>query len=882
MKNRPKIYIVILLLIVPLVGLYGQGNYNKQQITLLKDYPDSLSYNKVTNDYTLWKKVGNEYVPVSSNLSIADVIDIQNRQFRTNDIYNQTEALFGLNDEMVPTLQATPALYNRIFNNAYLKPPNIKYDVSAVKQILSTAQGLAGNYQQLKYKFKSEKAKIDSFRKLLSNDSLSKAISDSLKQVLIDTLFALVKPLIKFNIKGSIGVNLGVMRQSTSNPAIPISSRVSWVPIFGVDANFSTSAALGSKISLPSLGFSTRGIGSSLGSLGSGFGLVAPQFGVDNAWRISYKNDGDEILRSLDFFNTGFITPSLLIPSVNSIFGVSAKLQFGRLAFATTLGKQNSQMQSLQILPGKGTYYNLDVSNYDENKNFLLAQYFYKTFNKSLSKLPAVLSNIRILRVEVWLTNRYNQTNNIRQIIAFSDMAESQPYNIRWRNGTIDSLPHNAANDLYNWLLAQGGLRDAKDVNLILTNIGMKQSVGYEQIYARKLNENEYYVQPQLGYIALKIQLQPDDILGVAFQYSYNGRIYQVGEFSESVPPDTLGNNPGISKNLYVKLLKGTAANTQLPLWNLMMKNIYTISPGPIQSSDFTMDIVYNNPGKGSQVNLPSSVLKSAYTNKTLLQLLRLDTLNAQGNPLPDGVFDYIDNVTVLPELGKIVFPVLEPFGKDLSYVLTPDTTISNQYLFQILYDTLQAIARTYSYLNRYVLRGSYKGIVNVDGLVQLGYNITPGSVKVMAGSMALVEGVDYIVNYGLGNLQILNPIYLNSQIPLNVLFENNSLFGLQTNFFWGVRWDYLLKNRKFKIGGTFEGVKQLPFTQKVRYGQDPTNNQMYGIDFSYMDTYPWLTSIINFYPTIKTQAPSTLSVYGEGALLNPGHPNQIGKGEKG
>lgn len=882
MKNRRKIYVVILLFILPLVWLYAQqSNYNQQLISLLKDYPDSLSYNKANNDYTLWKNVGDEYIPIASNLSIADVVAIQNRQSGSNDIYNQTEALSGLNDQIVPSLQATPALYNRIFNNAYLKPPNIKYDVSAIKQILSTAQGLASSYKQIKYKFKSEKAKIDSLRKLLANDSLSKAISDSLKQVLIDTLFALVKPLINFNIKGSIGINLGVMRQSTSNPSIPLSSRVTWAPIFGVDANFSTSAALGSKISVPSLGFSTRGIGNSLGSLGSGFGTIAPQFGVDNAWRISYKNDGDEILRSLEFFNTGFVTPSLLIPSVNSIFGVSGKLQFGRFAFATTLGKQNSQMQSIQVLPGKGTFYNLDVSNYDENKNFLLAQYFYKTFNKSLSRLPAILSNIRILRIEVWVTNRYNQTSNVRQVVGFSDIAESKPYNSRW-NGTIDSLPHNSANDLYQWVSSQGGLRDAKDVNSVLTSIGMRQSVDYEQVYARKLNENEYYFQPQLGYIALKIQLQPDDILGVAFQYSYNGRIYQVGELSESVPPDTLGTNQGISKNLYVKLLKSTVANTQIPLWNLMMKNIYTISSGAMQPTDFTMDVVYNNPGKGSQIILPGEVLKSNYTNKTLLQLLRLDTLNAQGNPLPDGVFDYIENITVLSEMGKIVFPVLQPFGKDLSHALVQDTAITNKYLFQPLYDTLQAIARTFSYLNRYVLRGSYKSTVNAAGLVQLGYNITPGSVKVMAGSMALAEGIDYVVNYGVGTLQILNPVYLNSQVPLNVLFENNSLFGLQTNFFWGVRWDYLFKNKRFKIGGTFEGVKQLPFTKKVMYGQDPTNNQMYGLDFSYMDTYPWLTSVINLYPTIKTNAPSTLSVYGEGALLNPGHPNVIGKGANG
>ena len=54
-------------------------------------------------------------------------------------------------------------------------------------------------------------------------------------------------------------------------------------------------------------------------------------------------------------------------------------------------------------------------------------------------------------------------------------------------------------------------------------------------------------------------------MLGVAFQYSYNGKIYQVGEFSQDIPPDTtLGNNPGAQKVLYLKLLKATSQRTTL------------------------------------------------------------------------------------------------------------------------------------------------------------------------------------------------------------------------------------------------------------------------------------------------------------------------------
>lgn len=49
-------------------------------------------------------------------------------------------------------------------------------------------------------------------------------------------------------------------------------------------------------------------------------------------------------------------------------------------------------------------------------------------------------------------------------------------------------------------------------------------------------------------------------MLGVAFQYTYNGRVYQVGEFSQDVPPDTTGNAQRV---LFFKIIESYfTANT--------------------------------------------------------------------------------------------------------------------------------------------------------------------------------------------------------------------------------------------------------------------------------------------------------------------------------
>ncbi len=61
------------------------------------------------------------------------------------------------------------------------------------------------------------------------------------------------------------------------------------------------------------------------------------------------------------------------------------------------------------------------------------------------------------------------------------------------------------------------------------------------------------------------------------------------------------------------------------------------------------------------------------------------------------------------------------------------------------------------------------------------------GSVTVTAGGRVLQEGVDYVVNYQFGRVQILDEALLASNIPIQVSTENNALFGQQTKRFTGI-----------------------------------------------------------------------------------------------
>jgi len=50
-----------------------------------------------------------------------------------------------------------------------------------------------------------------------------------------------------------------------------------------------------------------------------------------------------------------------------------------------------------------------------------------------------------------------------------------------------------------------------------------------------------------------------------------------------------------------------------------------------------------------------------------MIQVFNLDNLNSQGDPLRDGVFDFVPGLTINTQTGRVMFPVLEPFGSSLA-----------------------------------------------------------------------------------------------------------------------------------------------------------------------------------------------------------------------
>jgi len=718
------------------------------------------------------------------------------------------------------------------------------------------------------WKIENKNAETDYFKKRADAlTQLNKKVARPPMRVsnnLFDRIFGLSGNNLKVDIRPSGEVNIlaGYQGQNIKNPTLPERARKNGGFDFDMNANLNLNANIGDKLKFP-ISYNTLS-----------------NLGFDNQLKLDYKGKDDEIIKNIEAGNISYQSRGTLIPSAQNLFGIKTQLQFGKLFISAALANQRSSRQTVALQGGSSTQaFQKKLDDYEENRHFLLGNYFRANFNKTMKNLPVVNSQVQVQRVEVWVTNRNGATTEARDVVGLMDIGESSPYNPSVQSLTSNPLPANGANNLFGSLVSDPNARNPAFINSLLISKGLRPVVDYEKTFARKLSTNEFYFNPQVGFLSINTQLQADEVLAVAYQYTYNGRVFQVGEFSQDIALDS---NRGVQKVLFLKLLKATSQQTQLPLWGLMMKNVYSLDLfGGIQREDFKLNVLYEEPSGGLKRFLPETAL--AVEGQPLLRLLNLDRLNNRNDPQPDGVFDYIDGFTVLPQMGRVVFPVLEPFGKDLDTLAFSGvpTAIKAKYVYYQLYDSIKAIAQTYANLNRFIMQGQVKGSAGGSEIYLNTFNIPQGSVSVSAGGQILREGSDFIVDYNLGTVKIINAGILSSSVPVSVSFENNIGFGVQQRGFTGLRLDYLV-NKKLSIGTGLVKLGERPFFTKMGYGDDPIRNTMYGFDFSYRSELPGLSRLLNHLPFYDSKAKSSINAYGEAAYLQPGHPPQIGKGEQG
>ncbi|MDT0643366.1 cell surface protein SprA [Zunongwangia sp. F363] len=661
-----------------------------------------------------------------------------------------------------------------------------------------------------------------------------------------------------------------------------------------------------------------------MGQIGKRLGVTAnydteSTFDFQNQLKLEYTPTEDDIVRKIEVGNVNMPLNSALIQGAQSLFGFKTELQFGKTTITGVFSEQKSERRTVNV-EGGATVEDFErfILDYDQDRHFFLAHYFRDHYDEALENYPFINTNIQIKRIQVWVTNRTNNVQNLqdtRNIVGIQDMGETNvPGNIGlsgvpagFFNVPPGAFPDNDNNDFNPFgitgtsqSILTPAIRDVATVEQGFGGVNVSEGTDYVKLEnARQLKPNEFTLNTQLGYISLNQRLSNDEVLAVAFQYTVNGEVYQVGEFANdgvnatgdiSVNDDPNA-NPRSNRNLVVKLLKSTITNVNEPIWDLMMKNIYSLGGYQLEREDFRMNILYTDPqplnyikpAANASVPLPEDVQETP-----LLRVFRLDKLNTNGDPINggDGFFDYVPGITIDPENGNIIFTTVEPFGEylfnkldvtpnngnELYDVLSTWNENQQKYVFRALYRTTKTQAeQEEADKNKFQLKGRYTS-GEIEG-IPIGFNLPQGSVTVTAGGRVLQEGVDYVVNYELGRVQILDEALLASDIPIQVNTENNALFGQQTKRFTGINVEHLI-NENFLVGGTFLNLKEKPLTQKSSYSYEPINNTILGLNLNYSTEVPFLTRLVNKLPNVDTDVKSNLSIRGEFAYLLPGAPN--------
>ena len=777
--------------------------------------------------------------------------------FPINDPLDPTNFSLGLIDFQFPlniqnNVQYNPLTGQYIFNSLLGDSLNFR----------PSSEVSLNDYLMMQH----EKSMTDFWKKNLDDmsDYKYKTIEDEIKinepaaKKIFGSDFVEIRP------QGSAELSFGLNSSRTDNPVLPERNRKMTTFDFDQKIQMNLTGKIGD---LMDLGFNYN---------------TEATFDFDNQLNLDYSGKEDDILQKLEAGNVTLPLNSTLISGSQSLFGIKSELKFGKLTATTVLSQQKGQKKEIEVSGGAQlNEFEINADNYEENRHFFLSFYYRDAYDQSMRTLPLITSGVQIQRIEVWVTNRNNSVQNTRNILCFTDLGEPIVNNLEnqlWNSGPF-IIPDNNHNGLYNNITSNSNVRNYVNASNELSgpNYNMEQGIEFEKVEnARMLSPNEFTYNSVLGFISLNQSLNNDQVLGVSYQYTYAGKTYQVGELSTD---GVAGQNA-----LFLKLLKSTVRNPKKKLWDLMMKNVYSLGAYQVDPNNFRLDIWYNNPLTSIDINY---IPKTGVDDKLLIQLLDLDRLNQQQQMYQDGLFDFVPIVanqgkipnggTINPRNGRLYFTTVEPFGKTLKQKMLKEgisSTIIDKVAFTQLYDSTKTAAQQLPEINRFKIKGRYQSSVSSEISLNT-MNIPQGSVVVTAGGQILIEGSQYMVDYNLGRVKILDDGILSSGTPIKISLESNSLFSVQMKTLFGTHLDYKI-NKNANIGATILKLKERPLTPKVNAGDEPISNTMLGLDGGFRKEVPTLTKLVDMLPFIETKKKSMVNFSGEIAALIPGHNKAI------
>ncbi|MDE3213737.1 MAG: cell surface protein SprA, partial [Bacteroidota bacterium] len=296
------------------------------------------------------------------------------------------------------------------------QPPNIKDSIAyePATQLYVVYEKIGDRYYRTPtaytsdefMKLEAQRAQTRYFQQRASTLSLLNRGLVKPKLTIYDNLFNRLFGNGKVSIQpqGNVDITAGYQGSQINNPTLAEAARKNGGLDFNMATQLNVNASIGDKLKFP-ISYNTLA-----------------NFDFMNQLKLDYTGGPDEILKRFEAGNVSFTTRSTLIPGVQSLFGIKTQLQFGKLNVTAVVASQKSQRQTVTLQGGSAAQqFQLKADSYEENRHFLLGQYFKNNYNKVMSTLPAMTSPVQILRVEVWVTNRTGSTTNSREVVGLMD-----------------------------------------------------------------------------------------------------------------------------------------------------------------------------------------------------------------------------------------------------------------------------------------------------------------------------------------------------------------------------------------------------------------------------------------------------------------------------
>ena len=211
--------------------------------------------------------------------------------------------------------------------------------------------------------------------------------------------------------QGSAELNFGLRYSKTENPRLAERDRAITTFDFDQRIQLSIDGSIGEKI-----------------NLGTNYNTEAT-FDFENQMNIGFQGEEDDILKNIEAGNINMPLQSTLIQGSQSLFGLKLETQWGKVYNTTVFSQQKGERKEIEVQGGAQTQeFDIRADDYEANRHYFLSGYFRDRYDDAMRSLPVVNSGARITRIEVYVVNTQANTQDVRNILAFTDVGEHPNY----------------------------------------------------------------------------------------------------------------------------------------------------------------------------------------------------------------------------------------------------------------------------------------------------------------------------------------------------------------------------------------------------------------------------------------------------------------------